>query len=67
MKRNPKRKLANKMLTNDERRAGVTIFDGEAWTIRKEHRKRHELLRSGHVYEPKISRMFTFNKFFKKK
>lgn len=55
------------MLTNDERRAGVTIFDGEAWTIRKEHRKRHELLRSGHVYEPKISRMFTFNKFFKKK
>lgn len=66
MKHSEKVKMARKMLTSFEKAAGVTIFDGEAWTIRREHRRRRELIRAGHIYEPKISRMFSFNKLFKK-
>lgn len=38
-----KQKLANRLLSNDERKAGISPFLSKAWTERKESRAKKEL------------------------
>lgn len=44
-KGNPKKKLANKMLTQKERQKGITPFDSMGWYGRQSARAEKELIR----------------------